>query len=104
MIRIAAIGLCGLLLGCQEHQEQAPVTPVTPQQRLDGAKEKLAKAKTDAEKFYALNDAAKQSFVLGHIDEGTVVESVGTEPGWPQHYAKVLAFEQGPREGHPAGG
>jgi hypothetical protein len=66
MKRIAAICLCGLLLGCKEHKQQVPTTP---QQRLDSAKEIMAKAKTDAEKFYALNDMAKQSFVPGHVKD-----------------------------------
>ena len=39
------------------------------QARLDSATKRLATAKTDAEKFYALNDAAKQSFVVGHTKD-----------------------------------
>jgi len=54
--------LGGLLVGCGQS------TPVTPQGRLKSASEKLAKAKTDQERFYALNDAAKQSFVLGKTE------------------------------------
>ena len=52
--------LCSLLLS---------QTPRTPEERLNHAKEHLAKATSDQEKFYALNDAAKQSFVLGKIDD-----------------------------------
>jgi hypothetical protein len=55
--------LGGLLAGCGGR------TPVTPQGRLDSASEKLAKAKTDQERFYALNDAAKQSFVVGKTED-----------------------------------
>jgi hypothetical protein len=55
--------LAGLLVGCGRS------TPVTPQGRLNSASEKLAKAKTDQERFYALNDAAKQSFVLGKTED-----------------------------------
>ena len=55
--------LGGLLVGCGQS------TPVTPQGRLKSASEKLAKAKTDQERFYALNDAAKQSFVLGKTED-----------------------------------
>ena len=44
-------------------------TPITPQERLDSATTKLTQATTDEERFYALNDAAKQSFVVGKIDE-----------------------------------
>ena len=34
-----------------------------------------------------------QPFML--IDEGTVVEAVGTEPGWDTHYAREMAFATG---------
>src|SRR2546425_2092816 len=53
----------GLLAGC------GPSTPITPQQRLSSATDKLAMAKTDQERFYALDDAAKQSFVLGKTED-----------------------------------
>ena len=42
---------------------------MAPQQRLDAATKKLAKANTEEEKFYALNYAAKQSFVLGKTED-----------------------------------
>jgi hypothetical protein len=58
--------LAALLSGCGR---STPVTPVTPQGRLNSASEKLASAKTDQERFYALNDAAKQSFVLGKTED-----------------------------------
>ena len=54
--------LCGLLIGCGRG------TPVTPQGR-DIAFDKLAKAKTDQERFYALRAAAKQSFILGKTED-----------------------------------
>jgi len=50
--------LCSLLLGCGRG------AAVTPEQRLDRAANELAKAKTLQARFYALNDAAKESFVL----------------------------------------
>jgi len=53
----------GLLAGCGRN------TPVTPEGRLSSASDKLAHAKTDEERFYALNDAAKQSFVLGKTED-----------------------------------
>ena len=43
--------------------------PITPQERLDKALKELATAPSEEEKFYALNDAAKQSFELGKIDD-----------------------------------
>jgi tetratricopeptide (TPR) repeat protein len=42
---------------------------VTPQQRFDQAIESLGKATTDDERFYALDDAAKESFELGRIED-----------------------------------
>ncbi|HEV2716016.1 MAG TPA: hypothetical protein VGU64_12190 [Terriglobales bacterium] len=42
---------------------------MTPQQRLQRAMEKLAAAKTPEERFYALNDAAKENFVVGKIED-----------------------------------
>src|SRR5260370_19000042 len=54
---------CCLLAGCGRSNS------LTPQGRLNSASEKLAKAKTDKERFYALDDAAKQSFVLGKTEE-----------------------------------
>lgn len=60
---LAGASLCSLLLGCGRG------TPVTPEQRLDGAAKELANAKTPAKRFYALNDAAKESFVLGKTED-----------------------------------
>jgi len=42
--------------------------PVTPEARLEKATNTLASAAGEAEKFYALDDAAKQSFVAGKIE------------------------------------
>jgi hypothetical protein len=55
--------LCAPLLGC------GGGVAVTPQQRLDLATKKLAAAKTQEERFYALNDAAKESFVVGKRED-----------------------------------
>ena len=59
----------GLLVGCGRSN------PVTPQGRLSIASEKLGKMQTDQERFYALNDAAKQSFILGKTDEARTYAS-----------------------------
>jgi hypothetical protein len=56
------ISLC-LLLGC------GGGVPITPQQRLDRATKRLATASTPEERFYALNDAAKESFVVDKIED-----------------------------------
>jgi len=42
------------------------------------------------EGYYDPASGCFQPFAL--IEEGTVVEPVGTEPGWDRHYAKVLAL------------
>ncbi len=41
----------------------------THQQRLDGATKKLDQTATETERFYALNDAAKESFVAGKTED-----------------------------------
>jgi hypothetical protein len=46
-------------------------TPITAQVRLDRAVQALRTATTDEQRFYALNDAAKQSFVLEKIDDAS---------------------------------
>ncbi len=55
--------LCALLLGC------GPSHPTTPQGRLDEATKKLTNASREEEKFYALDDAAKESFEVGKIED-----------------------------------
>lgn len=55
--------MCSLLFGCGQG------VPVTAEGRLRRAEEALNKAKTPEERFYALNDAAKQSFVVGNIED-----------------------------------
>jgi hypothetical protein len=55
--------LFALLLGCGRH------AALTPQQRLDRATSELYKAKTEEDKFYALNDLAKESFVVGKVQD-----------------------------------
>jgi hypothetical protein len=55
--------LCGLLIGCGRNGS------ATSQGPLADATNALAKAKTEQERFYALNDAAKESFVAGNAGE-----------------------------------
>lgn len=43
--------------------------PETPESRLEKATNTVASAPSEAEKFYALDDAAKQSFVTGKIED-----------------------------------
>jgi tetratricopeptide (TPR) repeat protein len=60
---ITTFFFCALWLGCGR------VPPPTPQERLDRATNELAKANSPEERFYALNDAAKESFVAGRTDD-----------------------------------
>jgi hypothetical protein len=53
---------CCFLAGCEFES-------LTPQGRLDGALKELAEATTERDRFYALDDAAKESFEVGHIKE-----------------------------------
>jgi hypothetical protein len=56
--------LCGLLLGCGRGGGS-----VTLQGQLAKATNELARTKTPQERFYALNDAAKESFVVGNSSD-----------------------------------
>ena len=60
---ITTLLLCSFLLGCGQG------VPVNPQQRLHRAMKELDAAKTPEKRFYALNDAAKESFVVGKIED-----------------------------------
>src|SRR5258706_13419306 len=62
---ITSFVLCGFLLGCGRGG------PTTPQGRLARALDKLANAKTAEARFYALDDAAKESFVVGNTNDAT---------------------------------
>ena len=44
------------------------MSATTPQERFDTAQDELRAAKSDEERFYALNDAAKEGFVLGKTE------------------------------------
>jgi hypothetical protein len=46
-----------------------PEVPATPQERLDQAIKKLAAVSGEEERFHALNDAAKQSFSIGRLED-----------------------------------
>jgi hypothetical protein len=59
----APILLCILLVGCGRNY------PFTAQGRLDAATKKLASASSEEMRFYALDDAAKESFEVGKIED-----------------------------------
>ena len=42
---------------------------MTPQQRLQHAMKELDAAKTPEQRFYALNDVAEESFIVGKIED-----------------------------------
>ncbi len=69
MQHITASLLCSLLLGCGQDIPITPQQPLTPQQRLKRATDELTTAKTTDARFYALNDAAKESFVAGKVED-----------------------------------
>jgi hypothetical protein len=52
-----------LLLGCGQR------APVTTPQHVEGETKELAAAKTPEERFYALDDAAKESFNAGKVED-----------------------------------
>jgi len=54
---------CTLLAGCDYDQ------PQTPTGRLDRALKELSAARVEEERFYALDDAAKESIAQGHTKE-----------------------------------
>lgn len=60
---LPALLLGCMLLGCGHR------TPKTPEQRYEIAINELQAAKTPSNRFYALNDAAKDSFVVGKVEE-----------------------------------
>ena len=60
---VAATFLCLLVVGCGRG------VTVTPTQRLARATNELANATTTEKRFYALDDAAKESFVAGKIED-----------------------------------
>jgi len=43
--------------------------PVTPEGKLERANQELSVAATDEDRFYALDDAAKESFVVGKVED-----------------------------------
>lgn len=63
MKKLIPICLCFLLVGCGNN------LPTTPQGRLVAAIKKLAAALNEEEKFYALDDAAKESFEEGKVED-----------------------------------
>ena len=59
---IVPLGWCCLLVGCGGD------VPTTPQGRLDAASNKIATASSEEDKFDALDDAAKESFEVGQVE------------------------------------
>jgi hypothetical protein len=104
VLSLLASVLSILLFGCGQG------TSRTPQGRLNTAVQKLASAKTPEEHFYALDDAVKESFVLGNIEEGRKYanELLATAPKFKRDWNYGNAIQDGNlvlgrialREGH----
>ena len=72
MAIVLGIGLLGVLPAVfisKGLPKGCPATPLTSQGRYDAALKKLQGATTDEDRFYALDDAAKEGYALGHYDE-----------------------------------
>lgn len=61
--------LVGILLVICGQSTSLMSQDVSPQGRLKSALEKLAEAKTDQQRFHTLREAAKQSFVMGKMED-----------------------------------
>ena len=71
MVTLGSVGfvsLFGLLVVWPFYAAMTPV-PMTAEARFERAVAQARDARSDVEKFYALNEAAKQSFVLGRVDD-----------------------------------
>jgi hypothetical protein len=65
---VAFVALFGLLVIWPVYAAMSRL-PTTPESRLEHALGQIHEARSDTDKFYALRDAAKQSFIAGQIDE-----------------------------------
>ena len=72
-------------------------SPRTPQGRLDTAIKKLADATTDEDRFYALDDAAKESFDVGKLDEANqyATELLKLAPNFQSNWNYGNAIQDG---------
>lgn len=61
-MRYVTFAIALTFLGCWR------MSPTTPQGRFDAAQNKLRDAKSEEERFYALNEAAKEGFVVGKTE------------------------------------
>ncbi len=77
---IITLLLCGLLFGCGKKG------PETFNPRLKPAIDKLAAASSPEARFYALGDAAKQSFAAGKVEDARkyAQELIGLLPSFQQ--------------------
>ncbi len=83
--------MASLLVGCGRN------TPATAKGKPGSALEQLAKAKTDQERFYALGDAAKQSFASGKIEDARTYASnlLALLPKFPNDWNYGNAVQDG---------
>ena len=92
-MRIAIIIiLCSTLLaGCDYYES------VMPSGRLDRVLKALSAARTEEDRFYALGDAAKESFVLGKNKEAEAYakELLALAPRYPKNWNYGNAIQDG---------
>ena len=71
--------------------------PTTPQARLDTANKKLATAVTGEDKFAALDDVAKESFVVGNIEDARkdATELLTLAPSYESNWNYGNAIQDG---------
>lgn len=63
-------------------------SPATPETRYEGAIKKLKEASSEEERFYALNNAAKESFRIGKVDgaKNYATELLGLAPKYQKNW------------------
>ena len=88
---IATLVLVTCLQGCGRDN------PITAQRRLDAALQVLTGTDSAERKFYALSDAAKESFVLGHQDNARkfATELLGVAPQYRRNWNYGNAIHDG---------
>jgi len=71
--------------------------PTTPQGRLDRALKKLNASGAGIDRFYALDDAAKESFVVGNVEDARkyAAELLSLAPTYPNDWNYGNAIQDG---------
>jgi tetratricopeptide (TPR) repeat protein len=71
--------------------------PTTPEGRLDNANQKLSVAVTGKDRFYALDDAAKENFAVGKIEDARkyATELLTLAPNYESNWNYGNAIQDG---------